>query len=194
MIEEWKDVAGYEGLYQVSNTGKVRSVDRITVCKDGRLLPNKGRELYFTVSKFDEKRHLPRYSVQLWKNNKAKLFPVHRLVAIAFIPNPEGKPTVNHINGNPMNNNVDNLEWATYSENELHAHRMGLVKPNPNRFPSNSTKVIAYNPISKDEIICNSASELARILNVNHTRVSYCAKINHEGAESKVRGYIVRFL
>lgn len=194
MVEEWKDVVGYEGMYQVSNTGKVRSVDRVSKCKNGMIRTIKGRELYFTTSKLDERKHLPRYSVQLWKNNQAKLFPVHRLVATAFIPNPEGKPTVNHKDGNPLNNNVDNLEWTTYSENQKHAYANGLVKPHSCKFPKNSTKVRAYNPITKDEIICNSASELARILNVSHTRTSYCAKSNQDGNESKVCGYIVQFL
>ena len=194
MVEEWKDVVGYEGLYQVSNTGKVRSIDRMLTYRNGVVVFAKGKELYFTATKPTKRHPNIRYSVQLWKDNRARLFSVHRLVAIAFIPNPEGKPTVNHIDGNPMNNNVENLEWATYSENEKHAYRMGLVKPNPCMFPKNSTKVRAYNPDTKDEIICGSASELARILGVNHTRTSYCAKLSREGRKTKVKGYFVEFL
>lgn len=67
--------------------------------------------------------------VTLSKNNKRKLFPVHRLVAIAFIPNPENKPCINHKNGVKTDNMVENLEWCTYSENTLHAYATGLEKP-----------------------------------------------------------------
>lgn len=67
--------------------------------------------------------------VALSKNNKRKFFPVHRLVAIAFIPNPENKPCINHKNGVKTDNMVENLEWCTYSENTLHAYATGLEKP-----------------------------------------------------------------
>ncbi len=194
MVEEWKEIEGFEGLYEVSNTGKVRSLDRIAIRKDGVKVPKKGKELFFTISKIDEHGHRPRASVQLWKENKAYLRPVHRLVAKAFIPNPENKPTVNHIDGNALNNRVDNLEWATYSENQLHAFRIGLTIPNPCKFPKNSTKVRAYNPETGEEFVCDSASQMARELNVCHQLVSSVAKKNSERKYFKVRGYIVQFL
>ena len=194
MIETWKTIKGFEGLYEVSNTGKVRSIDRVIITKNGVKKTIKGKELFFTISKIDEKSHCPRASVQLWKNNQAFLKKVHRLVAEAFIPNPENKPTVNHIDGNPLNNNVENLEWNTYSENEKHAYKLGLVKLHPNYFPKNSTKVIAFNPETGDEIIADSASQLARILKVSNQRISLVAKSNSTLQLTKVKGYVVRFL
>jgi len=69
-----------------------------------------------------------RAMVELWKNNKKKHCSVHRLIAIAFIPNEHNKPQVNHIDGNPLNNSIENLEWVTDSENKFHAYRTGLKK------------------------------------------------------------------
>ncbi len=194
MNELWKAVKGYEGLYEVSNTGKVRSIDRTIIGKDGKAKKIKGKELFFTVSKLDEKAHLPRASVQLWKNNNSKLVLVHRLVALAFIPNPQNKETVNHIDGNPLNNNVGNLEWATYSENNLHAYKIGLHSPSRNMNPSNSRKVLAYNPETGEEIERDSCAQLARELGVCHQIISTTAKKNEDVEIFKVKGYIVQYL
>lgn len=115
--EIWKDVKGYEGLYQVSNIGKVKSLHY-----------NKEKIL---ADRFDKKGYL---SVRLFKNGKSKIFKTHRLVAQAFIPNPINKEQVNHINGVKSDNRVENLEWCTNYENCVHAHLNGLVaKPNPHR-------------------------------------------------------------
>lgn len=114
MIEIWKDIKGYEGYYQVSNMGRVRSLDRI-VGKKRRLY--KGRVIM-------ERTHDNGYKfVRLNKDNRFYQPLIHRLVAKAFIPNPENKPTVNHIDENKKNNCVDNLEWATYKENCIHGTR-----------------------------------------------------------------------
>ena len=120
MEETWKDILGYEGMYQVSNLGRVRSLDRDIwngvnyFKKQGRILKqgenHKGYPIvYLSVSQVD------------------KTCSVHRLVAQAFIPNPDNKPQVNHINGNKKDNTVDNLEWCTALENNRHALRNGLV-------------------------------------------------------------------
>lgn len=190
----WKPVKGFEGLYEVSNTGLVRSVDRVIIRKDGVKLTLKGKELFFTISKIDAKARMPRARVQLWKNNQAYLISVHRLVAIAFIPNPDNKPTVNHKDGNPLNNEVSNLEWATYSENEKHAYLTGLIIPRKGFIPKNATKVRAYKVEGGDEIICDSAKQLADILGVCFQRISKCAKSNINTPRYTVKGYIVQYL
>jgi hypothetical protein len=98
MIEEWKDVPGYEGLYRVSNLGNVYS------CKRNR--PMKQND--------NGSGHLV---VLLYKDGKPKINPVHRLVAGAFIPNPFNLPIVHHLDDNPQNNHVSNLKWCTQKEN-----------------------------------------------------------------------------
>lgn len=109
--EIWRDVVGYEGLYQVSNLGRVRSFHK-----------NKVKILKFAISPFGYLR------VILSKDFQKKNRNIHILVAQAFIPNPEGKTQVNHIDGNKENNHVSNLEWVTPSENINHAFEKGLSK------------------------------------------------------------------
>lgn len=108
-MEQWRDIKGYEGLYEVSSLGRVRSLPKRGGHKNPHVLsPNKCREYLF---------------VTLCNNYKVKAKDIHRLVAEAFIPNPENKPQVNHIDGNKENNRVKNLEWVTVSENNLHRYR-----------------------------------------------------------------------
>lgn len=112
--EIWKDIPGYEGIYQASNFGRIRSLDRVVL---NRNIKNhvKGR---VRVASPDQDGYL---GLTLSKNGIHKSFHVHRLVAITFIPNPENKLEVNHIDLNKQNNRVDNLEWCTRLENERHS-------------------------------------------------------------------------
>lgn len=124
MEEIWRDVKGYEGLYQVSNLGKVKSYSRVVRCKGGfRTQPSK-----ILSPQTDKKKKFYNF-VRLYKNGISKLFFVHRLVAIAFIQNTKNLPQVNHKDGNKLNNNAENLEWCTASENLKHAFVIGLSTP-----------------------------------------------------------------
>ena len=122
--EVWQDIKGYEGYYQISNFGRVKSLERHIVVKQAR---------------YKEARTMRWRSKILKQHNDGKGYPivrpcllgkpatlnVHRLVAQHFIPNPHAKPAVNHIDSNPLNNHVSNLEWCTIAENNAHAVRMG---------------------------------------------------------------------
>lgn len=121
--EIFKDIIGYEGLYQVSNIGRVKSLKRI-----GK---GRGLNIGFAERIFNEKILKPQltnkyYSVMLSKNGKIKLMKIHRLVLTAFKENKENKSQVNHIDGNKLNNNIENLEWCTVSENITHSYKIGL--------------------------------------------------------------------
>lgn len=111
--EIWKDIKGYEGKYQVSNLGRVKSLSRMKYMGSSgyRLMPEK-------ILKQANKRGYQ--TVVLCNDNEHKTTGVHRLVALSFIPNPKNLPQVNHIDENKCNNNVDNLEWVTCKENINH--------------------------------------------------------------------------
>ena len=111
------------GFYEISNLGRVRSLDHYIRQRNNSKKLHKGRILNTWSDKIG-------YTVVgLNKYNKYKIKKIHRLVAEAFIPNPENKSDVNHIDGNKSNNIVSNLEWATRSENMQHAYNTGLSKP-----------------------------------------------------------------
>ncbi len=104
--------------------GKIVTLDKNTIRSNGRQDNRRGKELSASVNKYGYKQ------VTLSQNKKRKTYLVHRLVAEAFIPNYENKSTVNHINGNKLDNRVENLEWATNSEQKEHAIMMGLCNKN----------------------------------------------------------------
>lgn len=122
MEEIWRWITGYEDIYQVSNLGRVRSVDRFVYCE---VSPNKLQHLFGKILKqgFNHKGYP---IVYLSKNGKQKTITVHRLVALAFIENPLNLPQVNHKDGIKTNNHVGNLEWCTNSYNQQHAYDIGL--------------------------------------------------------------------
>lgn len=126
MVEIWKDIENYEGYYQVSNKGRVKSLERDISCR-GRKHTLKMLYLKEDVSDSGYKR------VTLSKKSVTKRFLTHRLVAKAFLENPENKPFINHIDNNPQNNTIKNLEYVTHSENMLHAQRQKRLHKNQSK-------------------------------------------------------------
>jgi len=116
MKEQWKDIVGYEGLYEVSNLGRIKS-KRIT--NDSSIFNCRILKGYLSPSGY--------IFVTLYRNSIKKNKKPHRLVGEHFLDNPENKPCINHIDGIKINNEVSNLEWCTFSENTLHAYRIGLM-------------------------------------------------------------------
>jgi len=133
--EVWKDVGGFEGAYQVSNLGRVRSLTRVITSKykkSNRTRVTIGRTLKCNPGKLG-------YPMASIRDRAEK---VHRLVAKAFIPNPDNKPFVNHKNGIKNDNRVENLEWVTFAENIQHAYDIGLlVRVGKKGVESNLTKL-----------------------------------------------------
>ena len=133
MEEIWKPISGYEGIYEISNLGAIKSLERIV----------KNSGVHGGYVKLKERILKPRenkkrngyYEISLKKDGIEKRFKVHRLVAIAFIPNPNNKPEVNHIDGNKSNNSASNLEWVSSKENKEHAWKIGLANSNHRKQP-----------------------------------------------------------
>ena len=128
--EEWRSIAGYEGYYEVSNLGRVRSLKRTITNAYGVKVKIRPRILRQTLSGPGKKRKKKdRYkSVGLHKDGVGRTFKVHRLVAEAFIPNPDNLPEIDHIDANKKNNRVDNLRWCTHQQNMQYMVEMGLYR------------------------------------------------------------------
>ncbi len=126
--EIWKDVLGYEGLYQVSNLGRVKSLSRkLNFGWTYRITPSKILKPSLRKRKSDFE--IGYFVVGLHKNGKTKYIYIHRLVATHFIPNSKNKPQIDHIDGNTANNKASNLRWCTVKENnnfEIHKIRQSL--------------------------------------------------------------------
>jgi len=129
MNEIWKDIVGYEGSYQISDFGRITSYDRISI--DGRRLKGCIKKLSIHHTGY---LHASLYS---------KLFLVHRLVAEAFIPNPENKPDINHINGCKIDNRVINLEWTDDFMNQQHSYKTVLFHANAKLTPNDVENIRA---------------------------------------------------
>ena len=128
-MELWKPILGFENLYEVSNLGRVRSLDRIT--ESGQLRKGRIRKGFCFINDYKV--------VKLYYNGKTFNKSMHRLLAQAFVPNPKPEiyDTVNHIDGNRRNNNLENLEWCTQKQNIQHAWETGLIPSTINSGESN---------------------------------------------------------
>lgn len=170
--EVWKDVPNYEGWYQVSNMGNVRSVDREFVNSIGRKCFLKGMPIKPKLNK-----GYPR--VGLNKHREKERISVHRLVALTFIPNPNKLETVNHINGIKTDNRVDNLEWCTAQDNIKHAYDNNIGGYRDKSL----AKIMAINEKNsyhRIDVICpdgslktfNSVSDVSEYLGIKKTTIS----------------------
>lgn len=158
MDEIWKDIEGYEGLYQVSNLGRVRSLYKRY--KDVEFLKFDNCYGYKTVG--------------LYKDGKKNIFRVHRLVSLAFIPKEHGKPQVNHINGDKSDNRAVNLEWCTGSENMKHAYKIGLQKINTEE-ANKAKRILNTEQVKRIRKLLSSGlstREVAKVCGVGKTLVS----------------------
>jgi hypothetical protein len=181
MQEIYKDIKGYEGLYQISNLGNIRSLDRQSwngnswfTLKGKQLSPADNGKGYLFVG--------------LCKNGKIRSrCYIHRLVAETFLPNPNNKPCVNHIDGNKQNNCLSNLEWVTYEENNKHAYKTGLKQPTKKTQKS----VIATNLVTGEELYFDGIREAGRQLNIYHQSIQKICKGNTNRKSS--HGYTFRY-
>jgi len=166
MIEIWKDIKGYEGLYKISNCGRVKSLRRNIIMK-------------IALDNYNY------YHINFQVNNISETIKIHRLVALNFIPNPDNKPQVNHIDGNKKNNHVSNLEWCTNQENSIHAHKIGLVKNKNNNHLKKPIRITKGN-FSKT---FDSMVDCSIYLNVSNKTISNNIKRN-----CKSKGYTIELI
>ena len=126
-IEKWLPIRGYEGLYEVSNHGRVRSFDKIVHCRGWKTRRVKGKILHGTLNAYGYP------AVNLYHTaRQSKTHRIHRLVAQHFIPNPRNAPDINHIDFDRTNATASNLEWVFHIENIRHSRKFGRYKPGTN--------------------------------------------------------------
>ena len=174
MIEIWKPIKDYEN-YEVSNLGKVKSLNYNRTGEEKILKPRKDKDGYLYVG--------------LYKSGKRKFFKIHRLVATAYIFNPDDKPQINHIDCNRQNNCVENLEWCTIKENAQYREKMSNGKCVENAKKRNKP-IIATNLKTGEEIYFESQSEASRELNL------YVQYINQvlKGKQKKAGNYAFKYI
>ena len=173
-MEKWKDIERYEGLYQVSNLGRVKSLSRRD--RLNRVIQEKILKL-----RSDKKGYL---LVNLYKEGKRKTYKVHRLVAQAFIPNPEDKPEVNHKDEDKTNNKVENLEWVTSKEKCNYRTRNERIAKSQTNDKKRSKPIYGINIRTNERIEFPSTREAERS-GFDHGHIVDCLK----GRNKSHKGY-----
>ena len=164
-MEEWKDIKGYEGIYQISNKGRVKTLGN-----------NKTKKEKIRDGKIDNRGYK---RISLCKNGKDKKYSIHRLVAEAFLPNPDNLPVVNHKDENKLNNNVENLEWCTQEYNVNYSSSNGR--------PGRKVICVETQQIfdSSEDVICKMFNGKGYPSNIRH---------NLHGRTKKAYGYTFKFV
>lgn len=175
MKEIWKSIEDFADKYEISNLGRIKNKKTNHIYKNTNQYGD-----YFTIILYDEKHK--------------RSTRIHREVAQAFIPNPNNYPCVNHKDLNKQNNNVDNLEWCTYSQNSLHALNngidivKGLNNHNKNKFKNKYGKIYQYD---KNNKLINIYNSLQEAYNETHTCTRNILQvINHEQGRKQANGFI----
>ena len=181
-VEIWQDVKGFEGFYQVSNLGRIKSLDRI-IQQHHRNQRNvehiyKGKILKGNINKNGY------IIVDLHKKGKIKKFLLHRLIAETFIPKVKGKNIINHKDNNPTNNQVNNLEWCTQSENIKYAYEFG------NKKAPHQKRIIQFD--RNNNFICEweSQTQIERVLGIKQANISKVCL----GKRSQAGGYLWEYI
>lgn len=189
MSEQWRDIPGWEGLYQASTEGRIRSVDRLKGDSgSGRAV--KGRIMAYTLN------HKGYRTVHLSRGGTGKRVSVHRMVAATFIPNESRKEQVNHKNGIKTDNRVENLEWVTNLENMRHAVAHGLTNMAPclaaahtKEAHEKGARKVMRPVIRSDGKMYDSVKSAAEDMGVHHSAISQ----NIHGKTRTCKGYSFRF-
>lgn len=174
MKEVWKDIEGYEGIYQISNLGAVKSLARVDAKGNNRV-----EKILKGIPTSDGYLR-----VHLCINTKRIKKPIHRLVAETFIPNPDNKPQVNHIDEDKTNNTLDNLEWVTAKENVNHGTAISR-RAYKQRLSQKGKVVTAIDIATGEHNTYTSMKECARCLNINAAGIYQVLKGNYR----HVKGY-----
>lgn len=193
MQEIWKDIKDFEEMYQVSNLGRVRSVDRFD---------NMGRLRKGNIKTIRDNGH-GYFSVQMYRDNKSNVRYVHRLVAQTFLDNPDNKPEVHHIDSDRSNNKLDNLQWVTSKENNSFPEHIKSMKKNPNWLKNSRTamakardKAIIINSYRTRftrggvSLEFSSLAEGARVLGLDK---GGCTRVAN-GKQKHTHGYTIEYI
>lgn len=181
MQEAWKDIVGYEDYYEVSNLGNIRRKEITIERKNGSKIHLPQRPI--KIVPYYGKSPIPRYRVNLIYNGVKRVISVHRAVAMAFIPNPNNYPQVNHKDEDPSNNNVDNLEWCSPKYNHNYGTRNSRhaenLKKKVNVYDTNNNFIKQY----------NSIKEAAQELNVDASGITKVCKHKYKTCGSYIFEY-----